>query len=190
VTRSVVVNLHHEGNPERRTFSIADPEGYAQDHRLELLGELIGMVERWKEAGQPLANVDSRFNKRGWGKIVGGILKTSGEPDFLTNAEEAATQLDNTRREFADLVAILADHPQGIWTAADLVELCAKHEVLQLERGEGSIRSQAARIGVIAGRYVAERFELADRRTAIFHRTEDRKGKLYRVEVVEDVPNV
>ena len=113
VTRSVVVNLHHEGNPERRSFSIADPEGYAQEHRLELLGELIGMVERWKEAGQPLANVDSRFNKRGWGKIVGGILQACGEPDFLTNAEEAATQLDDTRREFADLIGILADHAQG-----------------------------------------------------------------------------
>jgi hypothetical protein len=185
VTRSVVVNLHHEGNPERRSFSIADPEGYAQEHRLELLGELIGMIERWKAVGQPLANVDSRFNKRGWGKIVGGILSTGGEPDFLTNAEEAATQLDDTRREFADLVAILADHPQGIWTAAELTELCANHEVLQLERGEGSSRSQATRMGVIAGRYVGERFELNAERSAVFHRSENNKGKLYRVEVIE-----
>jgi hypothetical protein len=185
VTRSVVVNLYHEGNPERRTFSIADPEGYAEEHRLELLGELIGMVERWKAAGQPLANVDSRFNKRGWGKIVGGILNACGEPDFLSNAEEASTQLDDTRREFADLVAILADHPQGIWTAAELTELCAKHEVLQDERGEGSSRSQATRMGVIAGRYVGERFELSGERSAVFHRSENSKGKLYRVEVIE-----
>lgn len=185
VSRSVVVNMFYEGAPERRTFSIPDPENYAQEHRLELLGELIGMVERWKDAGQPLANVDSRFNKRGWGNIIGGILATAGEPDFLTNAEEAATQLDDTRREFADLISIVADHPQGIWTAAELTELCAKHEVLQLERGEGSSRSQATRIGVIAGRYVAERFALAGGRTAIFRRSEDRNGKLYRVEIVE-----
>ena len=176
MTRSVVVNLHHEGNPERRSFSIADPEGYALEHRLEILGELLGMVERWKAAGQPLADVDSRFSKKGWGKVIGGILSVCGEPDFLSNAEEAATQLDDTRREFVDLVAILADHPQGIWTAAELVELCARHEVLQEERGEGSSRSQATRLGVIAGRYVGERFELSGQRSAVFHRSEDRKG--------------
>jgi hypothetical protein len=186
VTRSVVVNLYHEGNPERRSFSIADPEGYAQEHRLEILGELIGMIERWKAAGQPLANVDSRFNKRGWGKIVGGILAACGEPDFLTNVEEASMQLDDTRREFADLIGILADHPQGNWTAAELVELCAKHEVLQVERGDGSSRSQATRMGVIAGRYVAERFELGGERSAVFHRSENRNGKLYHVEIIEN----
>jgi hypothetical protein len=165
VTRSVVVNLFYEGDPVRRTFSIADPEGYAQEHRLALLGELIGMVERWEAAGMPMAAVHSRFNKRQWGNTVGGILAAAGEPDFLANAEEAATQLDDTRREFVDLVGILVDHPQGIWTAAELTELCAKHEVLQLERGQGSSRSQATR-------------------------SEDRNGKLYRVEVVESEANL
>jgi hypothetical protein len=190
VTRSAVINLFYEGNPERRSFSIADPEGYAQEHRLELYGELIGMVERWKEAGQPLASVDSRFNKRGWGKVIGGILDACGEPDFLSNAEEAATQLDDTRREFTELVAIMGDHPQGIWTAAELSDLCVRHELLQIERGDGSARSQATRMGVIAGRYVSEHFSLSDGRAAIFHRTEDRKGKLYKVEITDQVPNV
>src|SRR5690606_38871940 len=118
VTRSVVINLYYEGDPERRAFTIADPEGYAQEHRLELLGELIGMVERWKAAGKPMAKTHSRFNKRGWGDIVGGILEFCGEPDFLANAEETAAQLDETRRDFTELVAVLADHPQGLWTAA------------------------------------------------------------------------
>ncbi|MEX0586324.1 MAG: DUF2924 domain-containing protein [Pirellulales bacterium] len=38
--------------------------------------------------------------------------------DFLANAEGAATALDESRREFVELVAVLADHPQGTWTAA------------------------------------------------------------------------
>src|SRR5690606_38511709 len=74
VTRSVIINLLYEGNPERRTFSIADPEGYAQEHRLDILGELVGMIERWRASGMPMAETHSRFNKRGWGNIVGGIL--------------------------------------------------------------------------------------------------------------------
>jgi len=185
VTRSVVVNLFYEGDPKRRTFSITDPEGYAQERRLELLGELIGMVERWKAAGIPMATVHSRFNKRGWGNIIGGILAVAGEPDFLANAEEAATQLDDTRREFSELVSVMADHPQGIWTAAELKDLANKHDLLKLELGEGSARSQATRMGFITGRYVCERFELGGERSAVFHRSENNKGKLYRVQIIE-----
>src|SRR3954470_1267595 len=106
-------------------------KAYAEQHRLELLGELIGMIERWIAAGMPRADVNSRFNKRGWGNIVGGILETNGEPDFLANAEEAASLLDETRREFTELVGVLVDHPQGTWTAAEMVELCGKEGLLK-----------------------------------------------------------
>ncbi len=185
MTRSVVVNLFHEGNPERRTFSIADPEGYAQEHRLEILGELIGMVERWKAAGMRKAHTDSRFNKRGWGDIVGGILEANGDPDFLANSEEAAVQLDDTRREFSDLVATLADLKQGNWTANELVEVCDKHDLLQDELGDGSSRSKATRLGKIAGRYVSECFDLSAGRVATFLRFEQRNGNSYRVGITE-----
>jgi hypothetical protein len=190
VTRSVVVNLFYEGDPERRTFMIEDPEGYAQEHRLELLGELIGMVERWKASGMPRANVHSRFNKKGWGTIVGGILSACGEPDFLANAEAAATELDETRREFVELVAVLADHCQGTWTAAELVELCKRHGLLAADLGDGSARSLSTKMGTIAGRFVAESFELSDGRVAVFHRQADRKGNIYRVVLQDEVPNL
>ncbi|MCI0333568.1 MAG: RepB family DNA primase [Planctomycetes bacterium] len=190
VTRSVVINLYYEGDPERREFSIPDPEGYVQQHRNELLGELIGMVERWKASGMPMAKVHSRFNKRSWGNIVGGILETCGEPDFLANAEEAAALLDETRREFTELVGVLVEHPQGIWTAAELVELCSKHGLMAVDLGEGSPRSLSTKMGTLAGRFIEERFPLSDGRTAVFHRSDGRKGKLYRVSVEDELPNV
>lgn len=190
VTRSAVVNMYYEGDPERRTFGIADPEGYAQEHRVELLGELIGMVERWKAGGMRKAVTHNRFNKRGWGNIVGGILDASGEPDFLANAEEAAAQLDETRREFAELVQVLVDHPQGIWTATELVNLCNSEGLLATDLGEGSPRSLATKMGTLAGRFVSERFTLPDGRHVVFHRGSDRKGNTYRVFVPEDVPNL
>ncbi|TWT30136.1 hypothetical protein [Blastopirellula retiformator] len=190
VTRSVVINLFYEGNPERRKFSIADPEGYALEHRLEILGELIGMVERWKASGMPLASTDSRFNKRNWGDIVGGVLQTCGEPDFLVNSEEAATQLDDTRREFNDLVLSMADHPRGMWTSKELAEHCDKHGLLQDELGDGTLRSRSTRLGLLAGRFVSERFDIEDGRTATFLRSEDRNGKVYRVGITGEVRNV
>jgi hypothetical protein len=190
VTRSAVINLYYEGNPERRTFSIADPEGYAQQHRIELLGELIGMVERWREAGMPRVTTANRFNKRGWGDVVGGILMVNNEPDFLANAEEAATQLDETRREFAELVAVLVEHPQGTWTASELVGLCQRHGLLITDLGEGSSRSLATKMGTLAGRFVGKHFPVTDGHEAVFHRTADRKGNTYRVFVEEKVPNL
>lgn len=190
ITRSTVINLYHEGDPEHRVFSIPDPEGYAEKHRLELLGELIGMVERWKAAGMPMANSYSRFNKRGWASIVGGVLEANGEPDFLANAAEAATQLDETRREFAELVAVLADHPRGIWMASELVELCGKHGLLAADLGEGSARSLSTKMGTLMGRFVSESFTLDDGRSATFRRTPSRKGNTYQVFLKDQVPNV
>ena len=114
----------------------------------------------------PRATTASRFNKRGWGDIVGGILMLNGEPDFLANAEEAATQLDETRREFTELVGVLVEHPQGTWTASELAGLCSRHKLLTADLGEGSPRSLATKMGTLAGRFVDERFPLSDGREA------------------------
>jgi len=185
VTRSVVVNLYFEGDPERRQFTIADPEGYAELHRLELLGELIGMVERWKAGGCPKANAHSRFNKRDWGRIVGGILDHAGEPDFLANAEEASAELDETRREFGDLVTVMADRAQGFWTAGELGQLARGHGLLSADFGEASGKALATRMGLLAARYIGERFHVTDERIATFQRSVDRKGNIYLVRIEE-----
>ena len=189
VSRSVVVELFHEGNPKRRSFAIADPEGYAEAHRHALLGELIGLVERWKAAGSPEAAVHSRFNKKGWGRIVGGILAHAGLPDFLANADQAAHDLDDGRREFAQLVALLADQSRQEWTGSELAELAVRHRLFRAELEEASPHARATRMGLLAGRFVDESFALADGCIALFRRTEDRKGKIYHVELVaEDIP--
>jgi hypothetical protein len=190
ITRSVVINLEFEGNPLKRPFSIADPEGFAQAHRLEILGELIGMVEYWKASGMPQSNAESRFNKRGWARIIGGILEANNEPDFLSNAEAAAAELDETRREFAELVLAMSESDQGTWTAGELVSLAGRCGLLKAELGESTSRSQATRMGNLAGTFIGERFEPAQDRTLVFHRSADRKGNVYRVEVFDKVPNL
>lgn len=188
VSRSVVINLEYEGDPKRRTFNLADPENYAVEHRRELLGELIGMVERWKAGGRPEANVNSRFNKCGWGNVVGGILEFHGRTGFLTNAE-AAAQLDETRREFEELVAILTDHEQADWTAAELVSLCSRNGLFVTDLANGTARSHATKLGTLAGRFIDETFDLPDDRRVMFQRTKHRKGNIYRV-VVSEMPNL
>lgn len=183
ITRSILVNLHHEGNPTARTFNVVDPEGYAIQYRDEILAELCGMVERWKAAGMPLASTQSRFNKKGWGNIIGGILAANGEPDFLTNASEAAEQMDAARREFGELVEAMAKHPQGTWTSAELVSLAQQNGLLSEELGDKSARSKSTRMGVLTTRYVAERFELEGSAVATFRQRDGRKNTLHFVEV-------
>lgn len=181
ITRCVVVNLHHEGDPKLRSFRIQDPEEYAQTHRLQLLGELVHMVERWKSAGMPLSDVKTRFNKKGWGNVVGGILEANGEPDFMINADEAASDLDSTRREFHELVEVMARHPQGNWTASELTNLACDQFLLQAELGEGTPRSKTTRMGKLASRFIHERFPLDDEEHAVFTRSRDGQYNRYQI---------
>jgi hypothetical protein len=190
VTRSVVINLFLEGSPDNRVFAIQNPEEFAREHREILLGELLGMVERWKKAGKPLANVHSRFNKCGWGNIIGGILDVNGRSGFLANAQHAATQLDDTRRDFNELVAQLVDHPQGIWTATELADFTQSRGLLPVDLGQGHARSLATKMGTIAGRFINEKFALEDGRVAMFARDEGRKTRLYKVVLLSGAPDL
>ena len=181
ITRCVVINLHHEGDPRHRKYSMSDPEAYVQEHRLQLLGELVNMVERWKDSGMPLANVQTRFNKKGWGNIVGGILSANGEPDFMANADDAASSMDDTRREFEELVEILAVHPQGTWTASEMTDIANQNQLLQADLGDGTARSQTIRMGILGGRFVDERFGLDDGSIAVFKKSVVRRYTTYQV---------
>lgn len=181
VTRCVAVNLYHEGDPRSRSFSIADPESYLLEHRTEVLGELSGLVERWKAAGRPSAAVRSRFERKGWGAIVGGILAFAGRTGFLANAEEAARSFDATRIEFAAFVELLAEETQGEWTAMESAAFCNTHGLLRTELGEVSARSRATRFGLLASRYVGECFPHTSGGILKFIARPDRNGMIYRV---------
>jgi hypothetical protein len=180
--RSVAVRLHYEGNPTRRQFTIPDVEGYAEEYRVELLGELAGMIERWLVAGKPEADARIRFNKKGWGRTIGGILAVNGRPDFLSNVEQSA-DLDDVRREFTVLVGIMADHGDARWTATELVDLVRQERLFESQFRAQTPRSQVTRMGIIAGHYVDESFPLSEDRIATFRKRDDRKGTVYAVTI-------
>jgi hypothetical protein len=182
----LIVNVHYDGAPERRRFALQDPEEYALEYRSEILGELLGMVFRWIDAEMPMADVNTRFNKRNWGNIVGGILAANGYKNFMTNAEETAEQFDETRRGFAELVAILAANPHSNRLAGELVEICSEHGLLAEELGSGTARSMATKMGNLAGRFVDVRFSIGDGRVAKFEKRGVRKGFAFSVSVLEE----
>jgi len=130
-----------------------------------------------------LANATSRFNKRNWARIVGGILDVAGLPGFLANAEQAKAELDDTRRQFGELVELMVERPQPTWTATDLARLCGEQHLFEDQLDPHRPRSRATRMGLIAGAFDAEPFELADGRKVTFASDDGRKGTVYLVRI-------
>jgi hypothetical protein len=182
LSRSVVTNLFHEGVPTRRKFSIDDPEGYAQHHRLELLAELAGLVERWLAAGRPKARAHSRFNKLGWGEIVGGILSFAGYQDFLANAEDAAKELDTTLDDFTELVRGMAKSQQTVWIGSDMATMAVQMGLFGQMLVDCNWKAQATRMGLIASKYINERFAISDDETVYFRRNANSRYTQYQLE--------
>src|SRR5262249_14560842 len=96
ITRSCTIWLFYEGRADKRKFKGEGPIAYATKHRVEILGELAGMVVGWNQAGRPPGRKSHRCDA--WARVVGGILGHAGFPEFLDNADEAAasfsTELD------------------------------------------------------------------------------------------------
>jgi hypothetical protein len=101
ITRSCPIQLFYEGKPEDREFESQNPLRYAAEYRIELLGELAGMVIRWNEMGQPHGQRKHRC--AAWASIIGGILHCAGLPEFLSNADEVAASFST---ELEDLAAL------------------------------------------------------------------------------------
>ena len=181
LTRSLVIRLHHDGDPARRAFTCDDPEAYALEHRPELLGELVGMVAAWLAAGKPLdAAAKSRFNKKGWGPVVGGVLRANGVAGFLADAAAVGDELDPEKAEFARLVGALAEEVGRDWSAAEVLALADRRRIA-VAGGAGPAR--AVRFGVAAARFLNEPFDLGGGLTGTLRRVHTRVGRAYRVEV-------
>jgi hypothetical protein len=103
VSRGLPVRQFYEGNPRTRKFGKRNPLKYAQEHRQEILGELVGMVVRWNQLGRPDGEQQHRLTE--WARIIGGIMTINGFPEFLTNLDTAAADFNTA----LDMLAALAE---------------------------------------------------------------------------------
>jgi hypothetical protein len=85
MNRGLPVHLRPVGDVADRVSPIGNPRlEYLPANRERINAELLGMVERWKAAGQPL-DEDVRHPFSVWAKRVGGILRVNGFRGFLGN---------------------------------------------------------------------------------------------------------
>lgn len=103
ISRGLPVRLRYEGNPRERHFRENLLE-YVSRYRLQILGEMAGMVYRWKQAGKPLGGQQHRCVK--WAQVIGGILQVAGFDQFLANLDEVEEAMD----EGVQALCTLAEH--------------------------------------------------------------------------------
>jgi hypothetical protein len=195
----VPIRLYYEGDPRARTFT-GDPMAYAARHRLEILGELAGMVERWVEMGRPAGPQKHRCRR--WASTIGGILDVAGlGGHFLTNVAEAEAAMDQglldlatlaehvVKRGEADLhVAAGADpsgkgQPAGHWAEVVNDAGVQRDKLAECSRAKARATLVGTFLGGKVGRTVS--IETADAaRHATLRKREDRgRAKAYYFEV-------
>jgi hypothetical protein len=124
ISRSMIINLYCEGDPAGRPFRLKDPRTFAAQHRDEILGELIGMIERWKRAGCPRSQVTFRFKK--FAEIIGGILEVSGYRGFLANAKTAEATMSS---DYSELLELFNAHPDLRGSAREFAQAAQQMEL-------------------------------------------------------------
>jgi DNA polymerase I-like protein with 3'-5' exonuclease and polymerase domains len=90
-TRCIVINLHTSKRKGRKEI-----DEWVLEHRKEILGELMYMIQNWIAAGCPRIQPESYKEKfTTWASVMNGILKTNGIHGFLENVENWA-KVDET----------------------------------------------------------------------------------------------
>jgi hypothetical protein len=101
IRRCIPIRQFYDGDPKQREFQ-GNPLAYAAQHRLEILGELTGMVLRWVQQGRTLGSHKHRCDR--WAAKIGGIMDANGLGTFfLANMDEAEVAMDQGLEDLATL---------------------------------------------------------------------------------------
>lgn len=112
MNRSLPIHLDPVGHVAERRSPIGNPKlEFLPENREKIAAELRGMIERWKEAGQPLDN-DVRHPFSEWAAVVGGILKMNDVDGFLANYGKRRVADDPVR---AAIGLLGTTRPDGEW---------------------------------------------------------------------------
>ncbi len=160
--RALPLNLEVVGNVRHKAYNVDDPVGDALEARVEVLGELAGMVRAWVDAGRPMPADPARHStSQKWAATIDAILRHAGMPGFLSNFEESEHAFDPDYAAVRDMAA--AHHADGMHTAgewADVLVCGALSDKLRDRRGEPKPpRAQATIVGQLLGQYLDESFD-------------------------------
>jgi hypothetical protein len=183
LNRGLPVHLHPVGNVADRVSPIGNPRlEYLPANRERIAAELLGMVERWKGAGQPL-DEDVRHPFSVWAKRIGGILRVNGFRGFLENYGVRKTDDDPLRKGLGLLGAQIPDKwlQAGFW--AKYVSDLGLVKAVVPPADQDSEAGRARGLGVVLKAHLGETFEAETERNRLTMRLEWRRGRFQGSEV-------
>jgi len=93
-------------------------------YREEILDELCGMVEKWRDEGCVL-DESVKHPMQDWSRTIGGILKCNGFEGFLTNWSMQRNVNDIVRDSIARIALV---SPPDTWLRVDTIHKTAEIE--------------------------------------------------------------
>jgi len=167
VKRTVPIQLlPATGNPEDRDdFKHPHLERYVAENRALVLSCLIGMIQAWLDAGQPVGR--ARLGGfEGWAATIQGVLANAG---FTRWGENIRTWRDSADEDGADLARLVelwaAAHGTAAVPVQAIADLADQNDVLMHRMRQTTPRGRATAMGGllrrwerrVVGRYRIER---------------------------------
>jgi len=158
--RALPIRLYLEEDPREHDWPHADVLRWAADHRVGLLGALVGLVDRWIAAGRPEAERRPRHTVgRVWAATCAAILEHAGIPYFGANWEAAERAMNPDWEAMVQVAHAFVDGPR--LTASDwgdrLLDSPLGHR-LRDSRGKAyPPHSRAIRVGRIFAEFIGVR---------------------------------
>ncbi len=160
--RALPVNLSTEVDVRDLIYPLDDVLGWVQEHRVALVGELVGLVQRWLDAGQPLAEEPARHStSQRWAATIDGILAHAGLPGFLSNFSASEHAFDPKYEVMAEIVRAHRDEPSrtpGEW--AGLLGEVMEERFRDRSGAERTDRAKATIVGALFSEYADTVFEV------------------------------
>ncbi len=100
-SRSVLVRLSHDGDPGQRSFEISRILAFVEEHRNEILGELIRLIRIWIARQCPRSHHRHRCAE--WAQVVGGVMSAIGAGTLFQNHDSRIGEVDQQRQQIQEL---------------------------------------------------------------------------------------
>lgn len=123
--RLLPIMLEAEGDARERTFDF-DPIDYATQHRLEIIGEWLGLAITVLKSGKKWKippGVDQRFKT--WMEVIGAILEARGIEGFMKDMTEVESEIDELYEQFVELARrVHTDRKSDLLKAKEVAVYC------------------------------------------------------------------
>lgn len=114
-SRSVLIRLAYDGDPEQRAFAIPDILTHVLNHRDALLLELFSLIRVW--ISRQCRPSNQRHRCADWVRLVGGVMEVVGAGSFLRSHRARIGDVDQSRQQILELAqrVLQQTSPQQGW---------------------------------------------------------------------------